>query len=163
MNIVQSDVLDAIASLIDAVADTGLVLKEERFVESESEFIGLFKNQNNGIPHGWLINFSGFPEQTEDGTCDVVRNLKYSLEFLYPYNATRDVDDKNSKDRFIAAVEAVNDALNNTRYLGLTSKAEHQFLKTTEDFVVRKWDTGAGSLLTHYGVFELIVNVWSRY
>lgn len=162
-NIQQSEVLAAIASIIDAVDDTGLILTEERFVESEPEFIGLFKNQNNGIPHGWLINFAGFPEQIEDGTCDVARTLKYTLEFLYPYNATRDDDDKNSKDRFIDAVEAVNDALNMDRYLALGSKVEHQFLKTVEDFVVRRWETGAGSVLTHYGVFEMQINVVNRY
>jgi hypothetical protein len=162
-NIAQSQILSAIGTLIDGVADTGLVLTEERFVESEPEFIGLFKNLNNGTPHGWLINFAGFPEQLEDGTCDVARTLKYSLEFLYPYDSKRDGDDKNSKDRFIEAIEAVNDALNGARYLSLGSKVQHQFLKSVEDFVVRRWEVGTGSILTHYAVFELQVSVWSRY
>lgn len=160
-NVAQSDVLAAIAALISPLSDVGVVFTDEKFVENEAEFINLFKGQNE--VKGWVINFSGFPEQVEDSTCDVVRNLKYTLEFLYPYNSVKDDDGKNSHTRFREVVEAVNDAFNADRYLGLGSKIEHQFLKTAEDFVVRRWEAGAGSVLTHYGVFELVVNQWSRY
>ena len=164
-NISQTQVLAALAALVDAVPDTGLILTEEKFTESETEFIALFRNKNSNVGHGWLINFAGFPEQVRDGTCDITRSLKYTLESLYPYNAARDNDGKNSKDRFIEQVEAVNDTFNNQAnwYLGLGSKVEHQLLKTVEDFVIRKWGEGADARLAHYGVMELFVSVTNRY
>jgi hypothetical protein len=164
-NISQTQVLTALAALVDAVPDTGLVLTEEKFVESESEFMALFRSKNSNVAHGWLINYAGCPDQLRDGTCDITRSLKYTLETLYPYDAARDADGKNSKDRFIEQFEAVNTAFNTKAnwYLGLGNKVEHQLLKTVEDFVVRKWGEGADARLAHYGVSELFVSVTNKY
>lgn len=157
-NITQPQVLAAISSIISGVSDTGIVLTRERFVRDESGFLKLFVNLNSATrkPHGWLIGYVGFEQSPGDVSCEITRTLKYAIESLYPYEDKR-ADGSSSHEKFRAAVEAVNDALNleANRDLGLGNLVEHKLLQTEEDFVVRAWGEGADAVLTHYGVFNL--------
>lgn len=162
-NPTQADILSAIGTLIDGVSDTGLVLTDGTFIENEQELANLFRAKNDGVIKGWLVVWAGIPEQVEDGTCDVAATFKYDLFTLYPYDSTPDGDGKNSQTRFNEMIEDVNHAFNEDRYLGLTSQTQHQFLKSTEDFAVYRFETGTASVLVHYATFELLVSVINRY
>ncbi len=167
-NIAQTQILSAIASLVDIVDDTGLILTRERFIDlsdnSEEAFIKLFTNLNNKIPKGWLVSYSGFEQRRGDRQCEVVCTFKYALECVYPYQDKVDASNDSHK-KFRLMVEAVRQKFNEAANwnLGLDTRVEHQLLQATEDFVVRRWGKTAGAFITHYAPFELAVEVSESY
>ncbi len=161
-NITQSEILAAIEAIVSGVADVGLVLTRERFVESDKELLNLFANLNSGVAKGWLIAYSGFSQLRGDAPGEVIRTLKFKLLSLYPYEDSRS-DGNTSHTKFWEMVEAVNTAiiLESNWNLGLDNRLQHSLLQSDGEgeFSVSRYGEGAGSKLLHHGIFTLEVEV----
>ena len=163
-NVSQPETLEKIAALISDVADTGIVLTRERFIESDKELLKLFANLNSSVAKGWLVNYVGFTQIRGDRQCEIIRTLKYKLLALYPYRDKMD-GGSTSHEKFRLMIEAVNESFNAAANwnLSLGNAVQHNLLQVEEDFSVEPFGEGADTQLLHIAILNLEVELSNTY
>lgn len=154
-----TEIIDALAGIVDAVADTGVVLTDKRTVEDAAEILTLVQALHpTGLPQAWLITLAQISEVDTPNGCEITQTLTISLECLYPYQRLRS-DNSSSETAVRIMLEAVFAALRTSRNLGLDNRVWHMLLQTVDDFSIASWEgTGQDSLLTHFIRCRLLVN-----
>src|SRR5881409_507180 len=96
-----SEINTALAGLIEAVDDTGIVLIDMRLVEDSAEIIALIQSLNRPTNEakGWLLTLDGIREADRENSCEIVQTVGIKLETLYPY-AHRRADGSTSEQAF---------------------------------------------------------------
>jgi hypothetical protein len=159
-NLTQEQISDALATVVESVSDSGVVLTDKKFVEARGELLRLLMSQSDdGTPKGWVISWDELPGQEADSDCEVIITYRYTLAFLYPY-LNRESDGLTSEIKFKRVIVAVNEALNADRTLDLDNRVQHQFLRSVEPFTIADWDK---SRITHFAEFSLDVEVINQY
>ncbi len=153
----QLEITIALASVIDAVSDTGAILYDRRTCEEDAEALALLQSQNDGEAKGWLVTLQQISESDGLNQCEVLQTLTYALEAIYPYQRRRS-DGTTSESGFRAMLGAVLAALRADRQLGLDARVRHNLPKTEEDFHMMDWSsTGQDGLISHYARFRFEV------
>jgi hypothetical protein len=154
----QVEITAALAAIVDAVADTGAVISDRRFVEDDAEALTLLMSlSGTNEAWGWFITLMQISEIDTNNGCEVQQTLTYTLEAIMPYQRRR-ADNTTSEARFRAQLQAVMLAVRASRQLGLDARVFHRLMQTEEDFSIMSWaGTGADAVLTHFARFRIEV------
>lgn len=156
-NLTLEEITEALAEVIeDGSAQNAVVISEKRFNEARADLLRFLQSLTaDHTPKGWIISWDELPDQTDDGTGEVLLTYRFSLVYIHPYSSTA-----ASESDFKLEILSVNDALNTARNLGLDNRVRHECLQSTEPFAIVDWDK---SKVTHYAEFSLNVTVINTY
>lgn len=164
-NISISDLLAAQKTIVETVADVGVVLTRDRYVD-EDQWVTLFQSLNvdslAGLAQGVMILWNSVVQTRGPRICTVQQEHTFSYEILYPFDDNRP-DGRTSHEVFVERVEAINNALNEEGVdfnLGIStpgSDVQHQFLQSDGEIICRRWGSGATAVKTHYFSGQFIV------
>ncbi len=156
----QAQVTAALAAIIDAVDDTGVVLTDRRTCEEDAEVITLLQSMNrdnNNQAKGWLVTLQQISEVDGSGGCEIWQTLTFCLEALYPYQHRR-TDGDRSETLFREMISAVMIAVRGSRNLELDDRVHHNLMQAEQDFTLAHWEgVGDDTVITHYAKFKLEV------
>lgn len=163
-NYTPKQIASAIAAKLAAAAGQGVIVSDQKFAQSDSEWAKLVRGQaDTDYWRGWVLIFLGIPTQVIDGDiCHVATTYHFELRFFHFY--LNDFGVITSADSFIAAIFAANEVLNADRTLGLGPQiVEHQFLQSSEDFGFADVGGGSADQRSHAAVFSFDVSVSNFY
>lgn len=162
-NLSPEDIADAAAAILESAEGQGIIITDKRFSQSDRELAFLLKNQADQTDwKGWILTFLSIPQQVETGGCTVDVTYRFIAKFYHYYE--HDASDGITSDMgFKRALFAANEALNNSRDLGLDGRAVHQMLQSLEDFDIENLGGGADDQLCHTAPFVFDVIVTNTY
>jgi hypothetical protein len=163
MNITPEQVAEAIAEVIGAAENQGIVLTDRRLAQSNSELIRLLKSAaDSGEWWGWLVSWSSITNQTNDDDCIV--DVTYRFMALFQHFYTNDYQPGLTTDiAFQRIIFAANEALNASRDLGLGNLVRHQSLISEGEFETDDEGGGSANEKAHLALFSLDVVVTNQY
>jgi hypothetical protein len=164
------EIFVGVVSTSTEVTGTGIVLDRERNIEKPHELPWFFIAMNVAAgkpeePKGilWTLVQPADDDDTPGGNLgvnEVRRTWHFKGEFIYPYDDAADstVTYRNLCEQ-LANAFMVNRSLKLTLDGRKDRRVRNQLLKPAAPMVVRRWKAGSESLLTHYTVFDLYVEV----
>ena len=162
-NITPEEIADAIAEILGDEKSQGTILDDKKFAVSNPDLIRLLKSQADDTEwRGWIVDWTGIPNQNIEGDCVVDTTYRFSVLFLHFYN--NDYKPGLSSDmNFKRLIFAASESLNRSFDLGLGNLVRHQGLISQAEFLTDDEGGGAVSEKSHLALFTLDVTVTNRY
>jgi hypothetical protein len=163
MNLSPEEIAQAIAEVLESAEGYGIVVTDKRFAESNGDLSRLLKGQaDNSEWRGWVMTWAGIASQVDDGPCDKIITYRFALEFVHFYE-NDSAGEISSEISFKRALFNANEALNESRDLGLGARIHHLGLESADDFLIVDIDGGSVSEKCHIALFLLSVEALNHY
>jgi hypothetical protein len=162
-NFTVEEISQAIVEILEEAKGQGIVIDDKKFSQSDKELARLLKSQADDDEwRGWIVSWLSIPLQVDDGDCIVNTTYRFFAKFFHFY--ADDYKENLSTDTsFKRAILEANEALNDSRDLGLGNLVRHTGLQSQADFDIEDIGGGAGNQICHTAPFTLDVVVTNSY